>query len=65
VSRKFNRTYAHTNMEIIDEMGQRLCQHEAISGVFSPALGDYGYLVRSPELPEIMEMVQYIQATTD
>ena len=26
------------------------------------ALGDYGYLVRSPELGEITSMTQYIQA---
>jgi len=33
-----------------------------MSGVFSAALGDYGYLVRSPELVEVMSMIQYIQA---
>jgi hypothetical protein len=30
--------------------------------VFSAALGDYGYLMRSPELDEIMQIAAYIQA---
>jgi hypothetical protein len=64
VGRKFNRSYSHTHNEILHEMGSRLSHHEAISGVFSAAMGDYGYLVRSPELSEIMEMVQYIQKQT-
>jgi hypothetical protein len=44
-------------------MGEKLCHHEPISGVFSAAMGNYGYLVRSPDLEEINEMVKYIQAT--
>jgi hypothetical protein len=42
-------------------MGAKLCHHEPISGVFSAALGNYGYLVRSPDLEEIKDMVNYIQ----
>ncbi|NTW08630.1 MAG: hypothetical protein HGA28_03580 [Anaerolineaceae bacterium] len=44
-------------------MGEKLCHHESISGVFSAALGNYGYLVRSPDLDEIYDMVKYIQDT--
>jgi hypothetical protein len=61
VGRKFNRNYAHTHEEIIDAFGKQLVHHEPISGIFSAALGDYGYLVRSPELDEIHSMAEYIQ----
>jgi len=62
ISRKLNRKYMHRHEQIIAHLGGKLVHHEAISGVFSPALGDYGYLVRSPSIDEIHEMAAYIQA---
>ena len=55
--------YIYSHSDILERMGEKLCHHEPISGVFSAALGNYGYLVRSPDLEEINEMVKYIQAT--
>lgn len=63
VGRKFNRRYTHSHSDIMERMGEKLCHHESISGVFSAALGNYGYLVRSPDLVEINDMVNYIQET--
>jgi hypothetical protein len=60
IGRKFNRSYAHTNEEIMTAFGDKIMHHEAISGIFSAALGDYGYLVRSPDLAEIHAIAQYI-----
>jgi biotin carboxylase len=62
VGRKKNRSYATRHDEILSNLGERVCYHTSISGVFSAALGDYGYLVRSPYFEEIQEMVAYIQA---
>ena len=62
VSRKFNRQYVHSHQEILDAFGECcITHHDAISGVFSAALGDYGYLIRSPNLDEIFAMAAYIQ----
>jgi hypothetical protein len=61
IGRKANRQYVHKHDEIVRELDFRLVHHETISGVFSRALGDYGYVVRSPDLNEIMEMVNFIQ----
>ena len=61
IGRKCNRSYAHTQEQILAAYGQQLMHHEPISGIFSAALGDYGYLVRSPELAEVLEIVDYIQ----
>jgi hypothetical protein len=59
--RKLNRSYAHSHQEIMDCYGDKICHHESISGVFSAALGNYGYLVRSPDLDEILSIAKFIQ----
>ncbi len=61
VGRKFNRGYAHSQPDVLARYGERISHHESISGVFSAALGNYGFLVRSPDLDEILEMARYIQ----
>lgn len=60
IGRKLNKEYAHSHEKVIDKYGHLIVHHEWISGVFSAALGNYGYLARSPELAEIMEVVKYI-----
>ncbi|MGB8647896.1 MAG: ATP-grasp domain-containing protein [Anaerolineae bacterium] len=62
VGRKWSKNYAHTHDEIMARWHDYIVQHEPISGVFSRALGDYGYLVRSPNLDEILAMATFIQA---
>ena len=61
VGRKSNRSYAHSEQEILACYGEKISHHEQISGVFSAALGNYGYLVRSPELDEILSIAKFIQ----
>lgn len=61
VGRKSNKSYRHSHQEILAELGEAVVHHEAISGVFSAALGNYGYLVRSPDLSEIERMAAFIQ----
>jgi hypothetical protein len=61
-SRKSNRAYVHSEGDILSRYGEKICHHEPISGVFSGALGNYGYLVRSPELDEVIEIAKFIQA---
>lgn len=60
IGRKFNRSYAHTHEQVISAFGQKIVHFEPVSGVFSAALGDFGYLVRSPDLEEIYAMAAYI-----
>jgi len=62
VGRKNNKNYYHSHEEIINELGEdHIIHHQPINGVFSAALGDYGYLVRSPSLDEIYMMAEFIQ----
>lgn len=61
ISRKSNRSYKHNHDELVGLIGKRLVHHESISGVFSAALGDQGYLIRTPDLHEVQEIAQLIQ----
>lgn len=61
ISRRWGRPYLHEHNEILATFPDYLVGHEAISGIFAPALGDYGYLVRSPYLDELAEIGQFIQ----
>jgi hypothetical protein len=61
VGRKSNRSYAHNEQEILSAYKDKISHHESISGVFSAAMGNYGYLVRSPELDEVLSIAKFIQ----
>jgi hypothetical protein len=61
VGRKSNRSYKHSEQEILSAYPDRISHHEPISGVFSAAMGNYGYLVRSPELDEVLSIAKFIQ----
>lgn len=57
-----NRAYAHSHEQILDAFGACcIPHHEPISGVFGPVLGDLGYLIRSPDLDQVIEIAHYIQ----
>jgi biotin carboxylase len=53
--------YARSHAEIMARFGEQIVQVGSVPGVFSSALGDTGYIFRSPELAQIEEMVAYIQ----
>jgi biotin carboxylase len=61
VGRKFRRAYVHSHEDVLRYLAEHVVHHEPISGAFSNALGNYGYLIRSPELSEIVDMAKYIQ----
>jgi hypothetical protein len=60
-SRKSNRSFVHTQQEIMAKYGDKLCLQESISGVFSMALGDQGFIFRSPDFDEVVEIAKFIQ----
>ena len=62
VGRKLNRSYAHSHEQILATFSRQIVHHEPVNGVFSAALGDYGYLVRSPEIGEVYEIVDFIHS---
>jgi len=61
IGRKFHLPYAHTHDEIMSRYENMVLHHESIAGIFSSALGNYGYLVRSSNMEEIKAIADYIQ----
>ncbi|MFC2038042.1 acetyl-CoA carboxylase biotin carboxylase subunit family protein [Chloroflexota bacterium] len=60
VGRRFHHTYARPHTEVLSTLGPLVVHHEQINSTFGVALGDYGYLVRSPDLDEIHAAARYI-----
>jgi predicted ATP-grasp superfamily ATP-dependent carboligase len=62
-SRKRPQDYVRTHNDILSRYGHLMLQVESVPGVFSGALGDVGYIFRSPSLDQVMEVVRFIHAT--
>lgn len=60
IGRRTNKPYRHTHAEILSTYKQNIAHHEPMSGVFAPALGDLGYVARSPDLDELTTIAEYI-----
>lgn len=60
-SRRHQYQYVHTHESIFSEYGHLIADHQPILGAWSAALGDYGYVIRSPELEEVLQAAAFIQ----
>ena len=60
VGRRFQYQYAHPHEEVLHALEHLIMHHEQINSTFGVALGDYGYLIRSPNLEEIHAAAGYI-----
>jgi biotin carboxylase len=63
-SRKRSHDYARTHNDILSRYGHLMLQVESVPGVFSSALGDVGYIFRSPSLDQVLEVVRFIHQTS-
>ena len=61
-SRRDGRQYALPHDQLIPELGPLLIHHQRMESVFSGAIGDYGYVLRSPELGPLMDAARTVQA---
>jgi hypothetical protein len=62
-SRKAGKPYVHNHDAILARWGHRICQVDRVPGVFSSALGEMGYIFRTPDLEEMNAIVAWIHAT--
>lgn len=60
VGRKRGKAYAHGHEEVLGAFGYCIPRHEEIAAVFHAAIGDYGYVVRSADLAEVLAAVGFI-----
>ncbi|MGE0493038.1 MAG: acetyl-CoA carboxylase biotin carboxylase subunit family protein [Vulcanimicrobiota bacterium] len=59
IGRKDNRTYRHDHDQVLARAGDLLCHEERVQSVFRGAIGDHGYLLRSPQLNDLLEVANY------
>lgn len=60
--RRFSRDYALSHEEILSRYRGLVIHHEHMFSVFSRVLGDYGYLLRSPDLEQVKAAARDILA---
>lgn len=63
VGRKRSKRYSRSHEEILRSLGPLVCHHEEMDSIFRDAIGDYGYLVRSKELDEVLAAARLIHET--
>ncbi len=62
IGRKWRRPYRLDFDAVLQRYGSLIVQHEPISPVLAPAIGEYGYVLRSSELPVLQEAIEAILA---
>ncbi len=60
-SRKNRYDYRNSHEEVMTRYSSFMVQTVCVPGVFSSALGDFGYIFRDPNIEQIEKIVQFIQ----
>jgi biotin carboxylase len=61
VGRKHNKSYVHSHEEILDAFGHCIATTMDMPVVFSLAMGNYAYILRTPDLAEAIAAAEFIQ----
>lgn len=59
VGRRAHLAYAHGHEEILRHLGDRLVYYGEVPHAFTPAMGEYCYLVRNPDLDGLWEDIGF------
>ncbi len=62
VGRKWRRPYQLDFDAVLQTYRELIVHHEPISPVLAPAIGEYGYLLRTPDLTVLMQAVEALLA---
>ncbi len=61
VGLKSSKAYRHSHDDILNAYGNLLVHCSDVKSIFSAALGNFAYLIRSPNLEELLDAVRFIQ----
>lgn len=61
-SRKDHICYRHSHADVLAAHGDKIVRHNAIEPIFSRAMGNYAYQMRSTDRQAVREAVDYIHA---
>lgn len=64
-SRKNHYRYSHSHADVMATHGDKIVRHNEIEKIFSKAMGDYAYQLRSTDRQALRQAVDYIQAHED
>jgi hypothetical protein len=59
--RKAGKPYRLDHQAVLDRYGTLLVHHERMDDVFAPAIGNYGYILRGPDLASLADAAEGIQ----
>jgi len=65
VGRKHRFAYELSHEHVLAAYADMVAAHTPISGIFAPAIGDYGYILRHPDEARVAAAARAIQAKTD
>lgn len=60
-SRKDHYNYRHSHDDVMSVLSDKVVRHNRIEKIFSKAMGNYAYQLRSKDLKALREAVRYIQ----
>jgi hypothetical protein len=63
IGRKHGKRYARSHEQAMQELGPLLVFQTPVSGVFRPAIGDHGYIVRSEKMDDIRRAITIVHET--
>jgi hypothetical protein len=65
VGRKDHLSYRLSHDQALERCRESVCHHERIMGVFARAIGNYGYILRSPDLEPLIETAEALLEKSD
>ncbi|MBF0102241.1 MAG: ATP-grasp domain-containing protein [Desulfobacterales bacterium] len=63
IGRKQTKTYVHSHEEIMNTFKNTIVHYEPIQSIFSPAIGNFGYIARAKTIKELSDISHTIQET--
>ena len=63
LARRDGKNYVHGHEEVLRAYSHLLVYHDRIPEIFSAAMGDYCYILRSPRIDEIQSSAAYVLTT--
>ncbi|MCX7607097.1 MAG: carboxylate--amine ligase [Bacteroidia bacterium] len=61
IARKNSIGYEHSHEAVVRRLGDRLLYHAPTNPLFRAAMGDYHYIIRTPDFDEMVDLATYTQ----
>jgi hypothetical protein len=62
-ARRHGTPYRLDHQELLGRLGRLVIAHREVPDALSDAMGNYAYFLRSPDLDELLEGIEAVEAT--